>query len=175
VLKISDVENLDSIPDESDIPHCFMGVNPDYSEKYAQAFEAETQEEADFCFLMMVAQSLRFGETAVRDEKGFVVKRRRMIWREAVAHERLAMAWFALGKDVSRRVMDTTSRDFVRRLYKAELPASVTGKQDEDILERVHRKGEKNAKRSGEVYWRKVQKVGAPPAEMPEVVQESLF
>jgi hypothetical protein len=66
-----------------------------------------------------------------------------------------------------------TAQDFVWKYYRAALPESVMGRRDEDILERVHRKGEKVAKGRGEVYWRKIQRL--PPAAEGDRIQGSLF
>ena len=179
---ISALAESDVVPGANQYPPTSWTHECTLGDKYEPAFDAQTQEDADAHLLLLVGHSLRYGRS--RNAEGFIVS---MSWRQAFAYERTELAWFAFARDIGQgelyrreqdsqgnwgRVERTTARDFVRRMYGAELPASITGKPAEgDILERVRQKREKAAKARGEAYWRKAPKVPATPAP----VQGGLF
>ena len=168
-MKISELDNLSTTPDENQIPRTPFTTDTSLADRYGLAFKIENQEQANAHLLMCVGFALRFKEMIERDEKRNITGRRRFTWAEAFAEEREAIAWHALAKDVGsgelysmsggERIERTTARDFARQWYQAELPASVTGKLDDDILNRVHIRRAKEAKARGEVYWRKTQQL----------------
>jgi len=176
-------ENSEETPAQEQYPRTPWAREATNREKYNPAFGVpeDDQESADIHLWMCVGHRLRYDQ-AQAFKNGLPDGWRPLQWREAFEREREALAWQALAKDIGdwalyhvvdgKRVERTTYRDHVWKLFKARLPERVAGRQDGDILERVHSKREKAAERRGESYWRKPPK-SAPEPQQP--AQEALF
>jgi hypothetical protein len=170
-INIREYENSEETPVSERYPRTPWMREVTNGEKYNPAFgiAEDDQESADIHLWMLVGHRLRY------DPGNHL-----LTWREAFEREREALAWIALAKDIGdwalyyeqdgKRVERTTHRDHVLRLFGARLPERVAGRQDVDILERVHIKREKSAKQKGESYWRK-----GPQPQVEQPKQETLF
>lgn len=194
MINIREYENSEEIPQPAQYPRPPAIWEEAPGLKYGEAFKvAEAdQEGADIYLWMLVGHSLRYDVCEIFNEKGVVIDRRPLKWREAFEREREALAWRAFAKDIGtdragrrcdigddwglysmvngERVERTKHRDHVWKLFGARLPDRIVGKPA-DILETVHIKREKAAKGRGESYWRK----GHAPKPEPEPIQGGLF
>jgi hypothetical protein len=184
MIDISKYENSDDVPSKDQYPNTPWTHQATLGQKYNLALEIPEgeQESADTYLWMCVGHRLRYDKAEVWQDKRFIGFRP-LKWREAFEREREAIAWRAFARDIGAfelysmvdgaRIERTTNRDRVWKMYKARLPERVVGRQDKDILERVHIQREKNAKRRGEVYWRKP--VSGEQVEQPQQQQLGLF
>ena len=184
MIEIATVENLDVIPKAEEIPNSPWTHQVANGNKYSGAFTVKDREEADLNFLMYVGHRLRFDKVMTKQADGSY-RTRAATWKEACRLEREQLAWMAFARDVGNgelytmvdgcKVERTSSRDFVREMYGAELPERIRARKEADILEQVHLKREKAAKRRGEVYWRNVQKFPEQSETVQAPAQQGLF
>ncbi len=182
MINISEYENLERMPTAGEMIKTPWAQDWKIGEKYDGAFLVTDHGEADRLMMTYVAHTLRFGSVNVKNEKGYITGTRRPVWSEAFYAVRQDLAFYALAKDVTPflyrmvdgvKVENTHARDHVREYFGAELPESVIGRKP-DILERVHQRNERNARKRGEHYQRNV----VPPVDREAdnaPKQESLF
>lgn len=159
---ITKLAGLDMIPHESNLPPHELPPDALMGTLLNPAFDCETQIEADLYLRKLLIHWLRFGKSKQR-ERMF----QKLTAKEAVLQIRAALWWFALAKDIGAgelfemrwagsecvKVERTKHRELVCQLFGA---TDQTRKLTEaDILERVHLKRERAAKKAGKVYWRK--------------------
>lgn len=160
---LSDLAELEFVPSDKQLPPHELPPNALMGALLNPAFECESEAEAGVYIRKLLIHWLRFGKS--KDPKKAMYK---LTVKEAIAQIRTALWWFALARDIgenelysTRWVGDTCEK--VERTKYRELACQLFGAsdlsrkaQDAELLDRVHSKRERAAKKRGEVYWRKV-------------------